>query len=61
MHEVKVFDGSGKLKKVISVKALNIRSKKQLETPLLYRKYKSGGRPYVKSATSTIKGQTTKP
>ncbi len=56
MHEVKVFDGLGNLKKVISSKALNIRSNKQLETPLLYRRNKKGGRPYVKSSKDVIKG-----
>ncbi len=31
MHEVKVYDSSGKLKKVISPQALDIRSKQQYE------------------------------
>jgi hypothetical protein len=42
MHEVKVYDSSGKLKKVISIKLLNIRSMKQLETPSLFQKKKRG-------------------
>ena len=42
MHEVKVYNSSGKLKKVISVKSLNIRSTKQLETPSLFQRNKSG-------------------
>lgn len=49
MHEVKVYDRSGKLKKVISVKALNIRSTKQLETPSIFRNNKRAGRPWAKS------------
>lgn len=42
MHEVKVYDSSGKLKKVISIKSLNTRSIKQLETPSLFQKNKRG-------------------
>jgi len=42
MHEVKVFDSSGKLKKVISIRSLNNRSNKQLETPALFLKNKRG-------------------
>ncbi|QPJ63612.1 MAG: hypothetical protein G3M70_17735 [Candidatus Nitronauta litoralis] len=38
MHEVRVYDKTGNLKKVISVKALNKRSKMQIENPSLYRK-----------------------
>jgi len=40
MHEVKVYDSSGKLKKVISARKLNIRSKKQLEFPALFMRNK---------------------
>ncbi len=50
MHEVKVFDSSGNLKKVISVKKLNIRSKKQLEFPSLFKKNKRTGKPMKKPA-----------
>lgn len=42
MHEVKVYDSSGKLKKVISTKSLNIRSNKQLEDPSLFLRNKRG-------------------
>jgi hypothetical protein len=42
MHEVKVYDSSGKLKKVISTRSLNNRSNKQLETPSLFLKNKRG-------------------
>lgn len=52
MHEVKVYDNSGKLKKVISIKALNIRSTKQLETPSMFRKNKKGRMPSPKTTKS---------
>ena len=58
MHEVKVYDSSGNLKKVISVKSLNIRSKKQMEVPSLFRKNKRTGRPPVKPANSQAKAET---
>ena len=38
MHEVKVFDATGNLKKVISVKALNKRTDKQINSPSFYNK-----------------------
>ncbi len=57
MHEVKVFDRSGNLKEVISVKKLNIRSKKQLEFPSLFMKNKRTGRP----AEKTPEGQEKTP
>ena len=38
MHQVKVYDGSGNLKKVISVKTLNKRFDKLMENPSLFRK-----------------------
>ena len=41
MHEVKVYDSSGKLKKVISSQALDIRSKQQMETPSMFRRNKN--------------------
>lgn len=48
MHEVKVYDSYGNLKKVISVQKLIIRSKKQLELPFLFRKNKRAQRPLTK-------------
>jgi hypothetical protein len=60
MHEVKVFDSTGRLKKVISVKALDRRSQKQIDTPSLFRKNKGPGRPAGKSTTSQGKPETTK-
>jgi hypothetical protein len=50
MNEVKVFDGSGKLKEVISKDELNIRSEKQLEFPNLFLKNKKIRRPPAKSS-----------
>jgi len=38
MHEVKVYDGAGNLKKVISVKKLTERSNQLFNTPSLYQK-----------------------
>ncbi|CAI2719491.1 hypothetical protein [Nitrospina watsonii] len=46
MHEVKVFDSSGNLKKVISVKSLQKRSAQLIEKPSMFRKNrKTGGKP----------------
>jgi hypothetical protein len=58
MHEVKVYDSSGNLKKVISVKKLSIRSNKQLEFPALFLKNKRTGRPPAKSDKSQTKAET---
>jgi hypothetical protein len=58
MHEVKVYDSSGNLKKVISVKKLNLRSKKQLEFPSLFLKNKRTGRPSGKSPNDPAKSGT---
>ena len=52
MHEVKVYDSSGKLKKVISSQTLNIRSKQQLETPEMFLRKKMGRKPWSKSTKS---------
>ena len=40
MHEVKVYDSAGKLKKVISVNSLNKREDQKAESPNLFRKNK---------------------
>ena len=45
MNEVKVYDSSGNLKKVISINQLNIREKLQMETPSIFRRNKRTGRP----------------
>jgi hypothetical protein len=61
MHEVKIYDSSGKLKKVISVKSLNIRSNEQLESPSLFRKDKKTGKSWTKSNKSQIKAEIQQP
>jgi hypothetical protein len=58
MHEVKVYDSSGKLKKVISTQTLNIRSKQQLETPSMFRKNKKGRMPWSKPPKTQTKAET---
>jgi len=40
MNEVRVYDGYGNLKEVISVEALSSRSEKQFESPYLFLKNK---------------------
>jgi len=42
IHEVKVYDPSGKLKKVISQKILNRRSDKLCQNPTLFSKQTKG-------------------
>jgi len=58
MHEVKVYDSSGKLKKVISTQTLNIRSKQQLETPSMFRKNKKRRMPWSKPPKTQTKAET---
>ncbi len=48
MNEVKVYDSSGNLKKVISVNQLNIREKLQMETHSIFWRNKRTGRPSEK-------------
>jgi len=48
MNEVKVFDSSGYLKKVISVNQLKIREKNLLDTPSMFRRNKRTVKPPVK-------------
>lgn len=50
MNEVKVYDSSGNLKKVISIKQLNLREKMQLETPSIFRKNKRTGKTTGKTS-----------
>ena len=47
MHEVKVFDASGNLKKVISVKTLNKRTDNQINSPSFYNKKGRKVKPLV--------------
>ena len=58
MHEVKVFDSTGRLKKVISPQTLNIRSKQQMETPSMFRRNKKGEMPWSKSSKNQTKTDT---
>ena len=45
MHQVKIYDNSGKLKKVISSKELKIRSDILIKSPLLFRKSNKNPNP----------------
>ena len=58
MNEVKVFDSSGKLKRVISPQALDIRSNQQMETPSMFKKNRKRRLPWSKSTTSATKNGT---
>jgi hypothetical protein len=58
MHEVKIYDSFGKLKKVISVKQLITRSTKQLDFPSLFRKDKRSGKTFTKSIKPQAKAVT---
>lgn len=58
MHEVKVYDSSGKLKKVISINALNRRENKQIENPSIFSKNKRFGRLGGKTVKSPEKPKT---
>lgn len=53
MHEVKVYDSSGNLKKVISVKTLTKRSDQQIASPSLYNKKGRKAKPM--EATPLVK------
>tara|TARA_B100001964_G_scaffold104916_2_gene117128 strand:- start:2242 stop:2418 length:177 start_codon:yes stop_codon:yes gene_type:complete len=53
MHQVKVYDGSGNLKKVISVKALNKRSDNLIESPSQYRRNRGNAKPPAAPIEST--------
>ena len=60
MHEVKVFDSTGRLEKVISPQTLNIRSKQQMETPSMFRRNKKGSMPWSISSKNPAKKATPK-
>ncbi len=60
MHEVKVYDSSGNLKKVISVKALNKRSDKQIQSPSLYNKKGRNAKPMSKVDEKELKAALTR-
>ena len=55
MHEVKVYDSSGNLKKVISVKALTKRSDQQIQSPSLYNKKGRKAKPIGKIDDKDLK------
>ena len=55
MHEVKVYDSSGNLKKVISVKALTKRSDQQIQSPSLYNKKGRKAKPMEKIEEKDLK------
>ena len=57
MHEVKVYDSSGKLKNVISKESLNLRSKQQMETPSMFTKNKKARMPWSKSSKTETKAE----
>ncbi|MZH06228.1 MAG: hypothetical protein F3743_12710 [Nitrospinae bacterium] len=50
MYEVKVFDSSGNLKKVISIESLNKREKLQADNPSIFKRNKRFGRIAEKPA-----------
>lgn len=47
MHEVRVYDDSGKLKKIISVKELKKRADLQVESPMMFKKNRPAAKPEV--------------
>lgn len=60
MHEVKVYDSSGNLKKVISVKALTKRSDQQIQSPSLYNKKGRKAKPMGKAEEKDLKIASTR-
>ena len=52
MNEVKVYDSSGNLKKIISPNQLKIREIMQWENPYIFRRNKRTGRPTAKLPNS---------
>jgi hypothetical protein len=60
MHEVKVYDSSGNLKKVISVKALTKRSDQQIQSPSLYNKKGRKAKPIGKIDDKDLKVASTR-
>jgi len=61
MHEVKVYDSAGKLKKVIPVKTLNKREDRKAEFPDLFRKNKRNSRARTASPETQAKAKTPQP
>ena len=61
MHEVKVYNSAGKLKKVIPVKTLNKREAKKAEFPDLFRKNKRNYKPRTAVPKRQAKVKTPQP
>lgn len=57
MHEVKVYDSAGNLKKVISVKKLNERSDRLFNTPSLYQKSLKKAKPPAEVSKTRAKNK----
>ena len=57
MFEVKVYDGSGNLKKVISEKTLNKRSEQQIHFPSLFKKGRKKEVPSSKAGRAPAKNK----
>lgn len=57
MHEVRVYDNLGNLKKVISVKTLKKRAEQQIQTPSLFRKDRKNAKQ-AKASQSRKKAAT---
>jgi hypothetical protein len=55
MHEVKVYDSAGRLKKVIPVKTLNKREDRKAEFPGLFRKNKRNSKVWASSPKTQVK------
>ncbi|MFQ5451847.1 MAG: hypothetical protein ACE5E9_14575 [Nitrospinaceae bacterium] len=58
MHEVKVYDSAGKLKKVIPIKTLNKREDRKAEFPDLFRKNKRNSRARSVAPKTQAKAKT---
>ena len=48
MHEVRVYDEAGKLKKIISSKTLEKRAEMQIQSPSIFRKNQRNAKPIAK-------------
>ena len=61
MHEVKVYDSAGKLKKVISVNTLNKREDRKAESPDLFRKNKRNSKARTAVPKTQAKAKASQP
>ena len=55
MHEVKVYDSAGKLKKVIPVRTLNKREDRKAESPGLFRKNKRNSKVWTAAPKTQVR------